>query len=63
MGEAKKRGTREQRVAMATPRSPKPGADERRRLEAEALTQGVAKGLSLVLEPLMGVMRPGGPFH
>jgi hypothetical protein len=62
MGEAKKRGSREQRVALAAPRPPKLGADERRRLEAEAFAQGLAKGLSLVLAPL-GVMRSGAPFH
>lgn len=49
MGEAKRRGTREQRVASAPPKAPRLGAEERRRLQHEVLSQALAQALAPVL--------------
>lgn len=63
MGEAKRRGTREERVANAEPKPPRMGADERRRAAAQALTTALAKGVSQVLAPIFGATRESGRFH
>lgn len=52
MGEAKRRGTREQRVASAPPREPRMGAEERRRLQHEVMSQVLAQALTPVLTAL-----------
>ncbi|WP_126223318.1 hypothetical protein [Burkholderia ambifaria] len=49
MGEAKRRGTREQRVASAPPREPRMGAEERRRVHMEVMSQVLAQALTQVL--------------
>lgn len=54
MGEAKRRGTREQRVASAPPRAPRLGAEERRRLQHEVMSQALAQ----VLAPVITAMQP-----
>jgi len=54
MGEAKRRGTREERVAAAEPKPPKMGAQERRQVMTEALTTGLAKGIADALAPIFG---------
>ena len=54
MGEAKRRGTREQRVASAPPRAPRLGAEERRRLQHEVMRQALAQALA----PVLTAMQP-----
>ena len=63
MGEAKRRGTREQRVAAAEPRAPKMGARERRQVMTEALVRGLSKGVVDVLAPIFGAPRDRGTKH
>jgi hypothetical protein len=60
MGEARRRGTREQRAANAAPRPPRMGAEERRRVMADAMAQGLARGLTEVLAPILGAGRKPG---
>lgn len=63
MGEARQRGTREQRVATAEPRPPRMGAEERRRVMSAALAQGLAIGLTEALTPILGGPRERDSSH
>lgn len=63
MGEAKKRGTREQRVAAAAPKPRKIGAEERRRIQAEVMAKAMASVLVPVLSPLLEASSKARPFH
>lgn len=49
MGQAKQRGTREQRVAAAEPKVARPSADERRARQVKA----IAGAVDLVMRPLL----------
>jgi hypothetical protein len=63
MGEARRRGNREQRVVDAAPRPPRMGAEERRRVMADAMAHGLAKGLTEVLTPIFGKLQDGKTTH
>jgi hypothetical protein len=63
MGEAKKRGTREQRVAAAAPKPRKIGAEERRLRMVQAVSTAMAEVLVPVLGPVLAARRKSGPFH
>jgi hypothetical protein len=62
MGQARQRGTREQRIALAKPRTPKLSAEERNRQQAAELARGLQLATSMVLAPLLGVTRRD-PLH
>lgn len=49
MGQAKQRGTREQRVAAAIPKVARPSADQRRAQQMKAL----AGAVDVVMRPLL----------
>lgn len=53
MGQAKQRGTREQRIASATPKPKKLSADERRAAQEEL----IVKTLGSLLSPIFGTVR------
>jgi hypothetical protein len=61
MGQARQRGTREQRVALAQSKPPKLSAEDRQRLQAEAMVKAF-EATAKVLEPLLGLAR-GNPFR
>lgn len=52
MGQAKQRGTREQRVTSATPKAKKLSADERRVQQAQALVGAAEVALRPILRAL-----------
>jgi hypothetical protein len=52
MGQAKRRGTREQRIAAAVPKVPKHGAEQRQREQVEA----IIKGVGLALWPIRSLL-------
>ncbi|MFP3607894.1 hypothetical protein, partial [Paraburkholderia sp. SIMBA_053] len=53
MGQAKQRGSREERVALAPPKAARPDADARRRAYADAS----ARALGIVLRTVLGKRR------
>lgn len=53
MGQAKKRGTREQRVAAAVPKVPKISAEQRQREQVEAMI----KRVDMVMKPIYGLLQ------